>query len=198
MSLGQRENMTKAVFGTLVAVILVVGMLVASPLLASGQIAATDKGTLKVSVSTDPQIPKPTGQTKLKIDFVNPQTNAIQEHIDYTVSITKDGKSVFGPIPLTHTSLGTVTIPVAFKENGKYQITVDVQGILFQPIPSEKATVTLNVGQAADDLSADKAKAADSDKKKDSKKADAKKSDKAKKKAKSDKKPLKKPKPKAI
>jgi thiol:disulfide interchange protein len=196
MSPDQRENMSKATSGALVSMILVLGMLVAHPLLASGQTAATDKGTLKVSISTDPKTPMPKGQTKIKIDFVNPQTNAIQEHIDYTVSIAKDAKSVFGPIPLTHTSPGTVTIPVAFKENGKYQVTVDVQGILFQPIPSEKAVITLNVGQVASDSSKAKDTKQEKVEKKDAKKSADKKSDKEKKKSESDKKPLKKPKPK--
>ncbi|MGI0004657.1 MAG: hypothetical protein ACREAX_05100 [Candidatus Nitrosotenuis sp.] len=196
--------MAKRVFGALAATILVAGMLVASPLLASGQTAATDKGTLKVSVSTDPQIPKLSGQTKLKIEFVNPKTNAIQEHIDYSVSITKDSKSVFGPIPLTHTSLGTVIIPVEFKENGAHQVIVDVQGILFQPIPSEKATITVNVGQTdGKDSSAKDTKQnvktsekpkTDANKKSDDKKKDDKKKDKAKKKIKTVKKPTEKPK----
>ncbi len=170
-----KRNMTRTVFGVLSATILVAGMLVASPSLASGQQVATDKGTLNVSISTDPKTPMPTGQAKLKIDFLDPHTNAIQAHIDYSVSVTKDGRPVFGPIPLTHTSLGTVIIPVQFKENGEHQVIVDVQGILFQLIPSEKATITIKVGESQND-----------------KKSDDKKKDKAKKKVKSDKK-VKKP-----
>lgn len=102
----------------------------------------TDKGTLVVRIVTDPPKPVIGELTKLNIEFVNPQTAGIQEHIDYKVLVTKDGNTVFGPIPLTHTSLGTVTIPVEFKEAGEHQITVDVEGILFQPIPPE--TVTFN------------------------------------------------------
>ena len=30
-------------------------------------------------------------------------------------------RNVFGPIPLTHTSIGTVKIPVEFLENGEHQ-----------------------------------------------------------------------------
>lgn len=102
----------------------------------------TDKGTLLVSVSTDPAKPVLGHLTKLKIDFINPKTNHIQEHIDYKVTVTKDGAPVFGPIPLTHTSEGAVTIPVEFKENGEHKITVDIEGILFQPIPTETVTFT--------------------------------------------------------
>lgn len=102
----------------------------------------TDKGTLLVSISTEPAKPVLGDLTKLKIDFINPKTNHIQEHIDYKVTVTKDGTPVFGPIPLTHTSEGAVTIPVEFKENGEHKIIVDIEGILFQPIPSETVTFT--------------------------------------------------------
>ncbi len=159
--------MVKAVIGLLAAMILGFGVISAplSEAMQANQVASTDKGTLKVNISTDPQTPKPSGQTKLRIDFVNPKTGAIQEHIDYSVSITKDGKSVFGPIPLTHTSLGTVTIPIQLSGNGEYQVTVDVQGILFVPIPAEKATLTLKVGDASDKKTDDKAKKEDKKKK---------------------------------
>ena len=169
--------MAKTHLGLLVVAILAFGMLVASPLLANAQsyqqLVSTNKGTLKIGITMEPQVPKPSGQTKLKIDFLNPQTSAIQEHIDYSVSVTKDSKAVFGPIPLTHTSLGTITIPIHFKENGEHQLTVDVQGILFQPIPSEKAVLTVKVGEQSSVQ--------------DTKKSDDKKIDKEKKKTKSDK-----------
>lgn len=105
----------------------------------------TDKGTLLVNISTDPTKPNIGELTKLKIDFVNPKTNEIQEHIDYKVTVTKDGAAVFGPIPLSHTSIGSVTIPVEFKENGEHEVTIDVDAIWFQPIPPETVTFTVLV-----------------------------------------------------
>lgn len=109
----------------------------------------TDKGTLLVSISTEPAKPVLGDLTKLKIDFINPKTNNIQEHIDYKVTVTKDGMPVFGPIPLTHTSEGAVTIPVQFKENGEHKIIVDIEGILFQPIPLETVTFTTMIDDAS-------------------------------------------------
>ncbi|MBM2852586.1 MAG: Copper-binding protein [Candidatus Nitrosotenuis sp.] len=109
----------------------------------------TDKGTLLVSISTEPTKPLLGDLTKLKIDFINPKTNKIQQHIDYKVTVTKDGTPVFGPIPLTHTSEGAVTIPVEFKENGEHKISVDIEGILFQPIPPETVTFTEVIGDAS-------------------------------------------------
>jgi len=127
--------------------VLVLGVLVA-PLnsFAETQVLPTDKGTVKVGLSTVPETPAP-GAIKLKIDFLNPKTGTTQDHIDYIITVTKDGKSVFGPIPLTHTSIGTVTIPVELKEKGEYKVTVDVQGVLFVPT-SEKATFSVMVGKS--------------------------------------------------
>ena len=69
------------------------------------QIVSTDIGTLDVGIYTIPEIPNTTEPTKLKISFLKPDTERIQEHIDYRVSVIKDGDYVFGPIRLTHTCL---------------------------------------------------------------------------------------------
>lgn len=130
--------------------------LVMSPVFAQEfQQLPTDKGTLLVNISTDPESPGINDLTKVKIDFVNPSTNAIQEHIDYKVTVTKDDALVFGPIPLTHTSIGSVTIPVEFRENGEHRIKIEIEGILFQPIPPETVTFTTVIGKAAAEQPAD-------------------------------------------
>ena len=113
------------------------------------QIVSTSDETLDVGIYTIPEIPNATEPTKLKISFLKPGTDRIQEHIDYRVSVTKDGDYVFGPMSrLSHTSPGHVTIPVQFSENGLHQITIEVEGILFMPIPLETASLTMNIGQA--------------------------------------------------
>ena len=119
------------------------------PVFAESQQLPTDKGTLLVDISTEPAKPTTDSLTKLKIDFINPTTKKVQEHVDYIVTVTKDGDTVFGPIPLTHTSTGSVTIPVEFKENGEHKIAIGVEGIVFQPIPTETVTFTEMVGQAS-------------------------------------------------
>jgi len=113
----------------------------------NSQTLSTEKGTLDVQLSYDDIMP---GQeTKLAVDFINPQTKKIQEHIDYTITVSKDGKAVFGPIPLTHTSIGSVKIPVEFINEGIYSVEFEIQGILFQPIPSEKVVFNVPVGKSA-------------------------------------------------
>ena len=106
----------------------------------------TDKETLIVRLETEPESPQPGENTKLNIEFINPQTKKMQEHIDYKIRIENDGNGIFGPIPLTHTSPGSVSIPVTL-ENGKNTITIDVEGILFQPIPKEVATCDMVIGE---------------------------------------------------
>jgi len=110
------------------------------------QIVLTDKGTLEISLSTIPINPDLGEQTKFKINFINKSTKVVQEHIDYSVTISKGQNQIFG-IPLTHTAIGSVTIPYEFQEAGEYQVSINVQGILFQPIPSESAVFAISVGK---------------------------------------------------
>nr|AIF05265.1 hypothetical protein [uncultured marine thaumarchaeote KM3_181_D10] len=127
------------------------------------QIVSTSDGTLDVGIYTIPKIPNTEEPTKLNISFLKSGTEKIQLHIDYRVSITKDGDYVYGPMSrLLHTSPGTITIPLQFSENGSHMIHIEVAGILFQPLTlehkicivgpnevgCETATFTMNVGQA--------------------------------------------------
>ena len=112
----------------------------------NSQTLPTEKGTLDVKLSYDKIVPG--DQTKLLIEFINPQTKKIQEHVDYKITVSKDGKTVFGPIPLTHTSVGSVKIPVEFVNEGVYSVEFEIEGILFQPIPSEKVSFDVTVGES--------------------------------------------------
>jgi hypothetical protein len=112
----------------------------------NSQTLPTEKGTLDVKLSYDEIIPGQ--QTKLNIEFINPQTKKVQEHIDYKITVSKDGEAVFGPIPLTHTSVGSVKIPVEFVDEGVYSVEFGIEGILFQPIPLEKVSFDVTVGES--------------------------------------------------
>ena len=112
------------------------------------QVSPTDKGTLNVGVSTNPEKPVPGDDTRFKIDFINPKTEKIQEHIDYKVTIQRDGERIIGSANLIHTSEGSISIPVDSIESGTYFILIEVEGILFQPIPSEAVSFTIPIGNA--------------------------------------------------
>ena len=110
------------------------------------QVLPSENGTLDIGLSVVPEA-ESNSVSKLHIGWIKPGFNKIQEHIDYRITVIKDGQNIFGPIPLTHTSIGTVKIPVEFLENGEHQIKVEMEGILFQPIPLETTYFTLNVGE---------------------------------------------------
>jgi len=123
------------------------------------QIVLTSRGTVDVGIYTIPEVPNIVEPTKLKISFLKPGTDRIQEHIDYRVNVTKDGDYVFGPmLRLTHTSPGDATIPVQFSENGLHQVNIEVEGILFSPIPLETASLTMNIGQEETSIPAEEKK----------------------------------------
>jgi hypothetical protein len=109
------------------------------------EVLPTDKGTLNVGISTIPENPIAGGITKFQIDFINPKTEKIQEHIDYKFTLQKEGKNIFGPIPLTHTSTGSVTIPVEITEAGTYFGLIEIEGILFQPITIEAVSFSVSI-----------------------------------------------------
>ncbi len=118
------------------------------PAYAETQTLPTEQGTLEVKLTHDPI--EPDMLTKINIDFINPQTQKIQIHIDYSVAVSKDGETVFGPTNLIHTSEGSVKIPIEFKlGEGVYSLDVEVEGILFNPIPPEIVSFDVLVGEAS-------------------------------------------------
>ncbi len=127
-------------------VLLLVPLLII-PAFAESQTSPTEKGTLDVKLTYD--VIEQNIQTKINIDFINPFTQKIQVHIDYTVAVSKDGETVFGPTQLIHTSEGSVKIPIDFSlGEGVYSMNVGVEGILFQPIPPETVSFDIIVGEA--------------------------------------------------
>ena len=135
-------------------VVLLLAALLAVPLAAgaayaqaNAQVVPTDKGTLNVDFALEPDAVSAGEPAKMKIGFVNPNTDRIQEHIDYNlvVSATGGGAPVKS-IPLTHTSSGSVSIPVEFESDGPHTVQMEIKGILFQPIPTETASIALTVG----------------------------------------------------
>ena len=113
----------------------------------NSQTLPTEKGTLDVKISYDEIVPDQL--TTLKTDFINPQTEKIQEHIDWRFSVSKDGETIWGPTQLTHTSEGSLkNLKFEFQEDGMYTLEFDIEGILFQPIPLEKVSFDIIVGKA--------------------------------------------------
>lgn len=107
-------------------------------------VASTDVGSVDVELSWSPTPLEPDQETRLHIRFLQPDTDVVQIHIDYKIFIESNGREVFR-IPLTHTNPGIVTIPYTFTNVGDFIIGVEVEGILFQPIPMETAMFSVVV-----------------------------------------------------
>ncbi len=135
-------------------VVLLLAALLAVPLAAgaayaqaNAQVVSTDKGTLNVDFALEPDAVSAGEPAKMKIGFVNPNTDRIQEHIDYNLVVSAAGGGApVKSIPLTHTSSGSVSIPVEFESDGPHTVQMEIKGILFQPIPTETASIALTVG----------------------------------------------------
>ncbi len=125
--------------------VLAIFSILMTPVYAEPIVKPTSAGTINVAFSTDPATPNLGDLTQIKLDFINKQTNALQPHVDYKISVKQGENQVFG-IPITHTAEGAVSIPFQFQTAGTYQITVDVEGLVFQPIPPETAVFSINIG----------------------------------------------------
>ena len=122
-------------------------LLLLLPLLAhaESQTVSTDGGTLDVRVTYENIIP---GEpSPILIEFVNPNTGRVQEHIDYSIMLTNGDQILFGTA-LTHSSTGFIRgLSVTFPGEGEYVLDVAVEGILFNPIERQSASLSIPVAQ---------------------------------------------------
>lgn len=92
---------------------------------------------------------------KFKVSFLKPNTNQLQNHVDFNLRIFKNDKQVYQAtnqtgqpsVPL-HATEGYMTIPILNKrldQAGKYLIEIPIYGILFNPIRPESANFTINI-----------------------------------------------------
>ena len=119
------------------------------PAFAESQTVSTDKGTLDVKLSYE-EIK--TGElTRLPIEFINPMTQKTQVHVDYKITITESGKTIFQTPNLIHTSEGVINgFKFEFPQDGIYNMMIDVEGILFTPITPEAVSFDIVVGKSLD------------------------------------------------
>ena len=119
-----------------------------SPVFAETITHSTDLGSVDVRLTYDEIVP---GQlTALETDFLKPGTPEIQQHIDWTFTVSKDGSVIWGPTQLSHTSEGSLkNLRYEFEEKGTYNLQFTVEGILFQIIPKEVVNFEVIVGEAS-------------------------------------------------
>ena len=113
------------------------------PTVSEQQILPTDKGNINVGLSTIPANPLPNYLTKLKIDFIDKETNQSLEKIEYKINILKDDQLVSSI--LAFTLVGFDEISYRFDDKGEYQVTIKIEGISFQPVSEEAGMFTISV-----------------------------------------------------
>ena len=137
----------KGKLSLLVGLSLIVAVIMV-PAFGQQTVQPTSGGTIDVGFATDPATPTPGGQTNLNISFINKSTHAVQQHIDYKISVMEGTNQICGTSVL-HTAEGSISFPCQLPDAAKYQVIVEVDGILFQPIPPETATFTVDLGGGA-------------------------------------------------
>ncbi len=86
---------------------------------------------------------EPKSSTLLNFNFINPVKNHVQEHVDYKVTVSENGIDVFGASPVTHSSSGEVSVQLMLTEGKKYDVLIEVHGILFNSIPVEATSFSI-------------------------------------------------------
>ncbi|MGB9002704.1 MAG: multicopper oxidase domain-containing protein [Nitrosotalea sp.] len=104
----------------------------------------SNSGNIKIGLSTNPESPTTGQPTQLNIVFMDNQTNSIEEHVDYKVTIMQGTTQIF-TTSLLHAAEGSITIPYQFQNAGSYNVMVEVDGIYFMPV-SDTAQFSINVG----------------------------------------------------
>ena len=112
----------------------------------------TGGGSLNVILQPSPFPVIKGTQTNLKVSFDQKGSSSLQAHVDYDLTIMKDGKQVFQlssqagyPNQPLHTTEGIVIIPYTFQQAGTYVINITVYGFLFNPIKPETSQFTISV-----------------------------------------------------
>ena len=140
-------------FSLVLPALLVISLVAGTPAYAqvNAKMLTTEQGTLDAAFALEPDVVSAGEEARMNIDFVNPSTVRIQEHIDYTVTVSEagGGEAAVKSVPLTHTSSGSVSIPVEFESDGPHTVLIGIRGILFQPIPLETVEFDVMVGEGA-------------------------------------------------
>jgi hypothetical protein len=127
-------------------VVLLIPLLII-PAFAESQTLPTEKGTLDVKLTYDDIV---IGDlNSVRVDFLNGKTKDTQVHVDYKIKVSKDNGLIFQTPGLTHTSDGFLKgLKIEFPENGIYSMEFEIEGILFQPLPTETVSFDIVVGDA--------------------------------------------------
>ena len=90
--------------------------------------------------------------TFLTLRYGQKDKSTLQPHVDYDVTLIKDGKKVFQvsafagqPGQPLHSDGGIIIFPYTFQQRGMYVANITVYGILFNPIRPDSVQFPINV-----------------------------------------------------
>jgi len=107
----------------------------------------SDKITLSFLQSKNPHgFAEPQKNILLNFDFVKPTKKEIQEHVDYKITVSQKDVDVYGTTSITHSSTGSVSLPIMIGEMQSYEVLIEVHGILFQQSSVETASFKIMSG----------------------------------------------------
>ncbi|AFS80373.1 OmpA domain-containing protein [Candidatus Nitrosopumilus koreensis AR1] len=109
----------------------------------SYQTPTTNKIEPRLSTTSDSS-----GNTNIRIDFINTNTGKPQEQIDYRLEITGNGKTVFGPTGLSHTSFSSLSFNLNLPP-GNYEAKITIEGVMFELSSPKTTNIGFTVGQTS-------------------------------------------------
>ena len=90
--------------------------------------------------------------TFLSLRYGQKDKSTLQPHVDYDVTLIKDGKKVFQvsvfagqPGQPLHSDGGIIIFPYTFQQRGMYLANITVYGILFNPIRPDSVQFPIKV-----------------------------------------------------
>ncbi len=98
---------------------------------------------LKIELSL-PDLSEVGKENTFDLRFLDAQ-NLPQGHIDYKYRILKGGLEVYASPKIMHSESGITSFSYNFDSTGGYEIVIEVQGILFQPVQPETAEFSVGV-----------------------------------------------------
>lgn len=104
----------------------------------------TDEGTYEVELVLSPAPIEPNKETGLRMRYVQAGKDIVQQHVDYSLFIEKEGKEIYRT-PIIHSNPGIVDGSHTFPSKGDYILGVDIEGVLFIPIPRQTAIFSISV-----------------------------------------------------
>ncbi len=121
-------------------------LLVLTLMVSVSMFTAYGQGSDELKTSMVPIVETSEKIVLVNFDFMTTDLQEIQEHVDYTLTVSKNAVVIFGPTPMSHSSTGKVSLPISVNNFQQYDVLIEVHGILFRSIPVETSSFSISPG----------------------------------------------------